>query len=125
MPGEGGGCGPSVALFGKMPRRSGGPRAICGLVGRDAWAGGGMRGHLWPCGERCLGRRRDAGPSVALCGEMLGRGAGPRAICVLVRKDAAPKAADHGPSLASGPVGPQATRHEVRPRVWWTLHRLG
>jgi len=100
-----------------------------------------MRGHLWPCAERRLVRRRDAGPSAALCGKTPRRSGGMRAICGLVRKDAAPKrrtaghlrpcaerrraeAADHGPSLASGPVGPQATRHEVRQRVWWTLPRL-
>src|SRR5829696_7702925 len=107
-----------------MPRRRRRMRAICGLVRKDA-----------------APKAADRGPSAALCGKTLGPEAGCGAICGLVRKDAAPKrrnaghlwpcaerrraeAADHGPSLASGPVGPQATRHEVRQRVWWTLPRL-
>src|SRR5215207_4352047 len=81
-------AGPSAALCGKMLGPEAGCRAICGLVRKDAWAGGGMQGHLRPCAERCLGRRRDAGPSAALCGKMLGAEAGCRAICGLVRKDA-------------------------------------
>src|SRR5215203_5182156 len=110
-------AGPSVALCGEMLGPEAGCRVICGLVRRDAWAGGGMQGHLRPCAERCLGRRRDAGPSVALCGEMPRRSGGPRAICGLVRTDACgggrmrgrlwpcaercrAGAADRGPSVA-------------------------
>src|SRR5215213_5819508 len=44
-------------------------------------------------------RRRDAGPSVALCGEMLGPQARCRAICGLVRRDARAEAADPGAIL--------------------------
>ena len=66
-------------------------RAISGLVRKDAAPKRRTAGHLWPCGERCLGRRRGAGPSVALCGKTPRRSGGPRAICGLVRKDAAPK----------------------------------
>jgi hypothetical protein len=29
-------------------------------------------GHLWPCAERCRAEAADRGPSVALCGKMLG-----------------------------------------------------
>jgi hypothetical protein len=91
--------GPSAALCGKTPRGSGGPRAFCGLVRKDPRAGDGMQGHLWPCAERCRAEAADRGPSVALCGKMLGpkrrtaghlwpcaerclrRSGGPRAIC--------------------------------------------
>src|SRR5215213_600058 len=135
-------AGPSVALYGKMLGPEAGCRAICGLVRKDAWAGGGMQGHLWPCTERCLGRRRDAGPSVALYGKMPRRSGGPRAICGpvrtdacsggrmravcgLVRKDAAPKRRTAGHLWPADPSAPQATRrHEMRPRVWWALPRL-
>jgi hypothetical protein len=66
-----------------------------------------------------LGAEADRGPSVALCGKMPRGSGGPRAICGLVRKDAWAEAADRGPSVASGRSAPQATRDEMRPRVWW------
>jgi hypothetical protein len=57
--GEGGGC--SADAWGR-----GGPRAICGLVRKDAARKRRTAGHLWPCAERCLGR--SGGPR-AICGQ--------------------------------------------------------
>jgi hypothetical protein len=82
--GEGGGC--SADAWGR-----GGPRAICGLVRKDAARKRRTAGHLRPCAERRRAEAADRGPSVALCGKILEPETGCRAICGLVRKDAARK----------------------------------